>query len=91
MATGVKSSPYPDEQALKDYLKRLSDQTLAEHASKNPTAAQIAQVSDNNSLFWAEDFTGFLTRVVSATVYSGVTKYSVLFNHSRFLYAHKKC
>ncbi|KAI4876025.1 hypothetical protein NFI96_002868 [Prochilodus magdalenae] len=43
MATGVKSSPYPDEQALKDYLKRLSDQTLAEHASKNPTAAQIAQ------------------------------------------------
>ncbi|XP_066518797.1 alsin isoform X2 [Hoplias malabaricus] len=43
MATGVKSSPYPDEQALKDYLKRLSDQTLAEHASKNPTTAQCAQ------------------------------------------------
>uniref|UniRef100_A0A3B4EDF7 VPS9 domain-containing protein n=1 Tax=Pygocentrus nattereri TaxID=42514 RepID=A0A3B4EDF7_PYGNA len=40
MATGVKSSPYPDEQALKDYLKRLSDQSLAEHASKNPTTVQ---------------------------------------------------
>ncbi|XP_017557690.1 alsin isoform X3 [Pygocentrus nattereri] len=43
MATGVKSSPYPDEQALKDYLKRLSDQSLAEHASKNPTTVQCAQ------------------------------------------------
>lgn len=45
-ATGVKSSPYPDEQALNDYLKKLSDQTLAEHASKNPTTTQCAQVSD---------------------------------------------
>ncbi|XP_052004205.1 alsin-like [Xyrauchen texanus] len=26
----TKSNPYPDEQALKDYLKRISDQTLAE-------------------------------------------------------------
>ncbi|XP_072539652.1 alsin [Salminus brasiliensis] len=42
-ATGVKCSPYPDEQALKDYLKRLSDQTLAEQASKNPPAVQCAQ------------------------------------------------
>uniref|UniRef100_A0AAR2ILX6 VPS9 domain-containing protein n=1 Tax=Pygocentrus nattereri TaxID=42514 RepID=A0AAR2ILX6_PYGNA len=49
MATGVKSSPYPDEQALKDYLKRLSDQSLAEHASKNPTTVQCAQVKSNQS------------------------------------------
>ncbi|XP_067299640.1 alsin [Pseudorasbora parva] len=28
----TKSTPYPDEQALKDYLKRISDQTLAEQA-----------------------------------------------------------
>lgn len=27
---GVKSSPYPDEQAVKDYLKKLSDNTQAE-------------------------------------------------------------
>ncbi|XP_066542491.1 alsin isoform X2 [Hoplias malabaricus] len=29
--TRTKSSPYPDEQALKDYLKRMSDQSLSEH------------------------------------------------------------
>ncbi|XP_051564590.1 alsin isoform X2 [Myxocyprinus asiaticus] len=28
----TKSTPYPDEQALKDYLKRISDQTLVEQA-----------------------------------------------------------
>uniref|UniRef100_A0A4W4FDB9 Alsin-like PH-like domain-containing protein n=1 Tax=Electrophorus electricus TaxID=8005 RepID=A0A4W4FDB9_ELEEL len=33
LSTHTKSSPYPDEQALKDYLKRLSDQTLAEQDS----------------------------------------------------------
>uniref|UniRef100_A0A4W4FF22 VPS9 domain-containing protein n=1 Tax=Electrophorus electricus TaxID=8005 RepID=A0A4W4FF22_ELEEL len=38
--TAAKSSPYPDEQALKDYLKRLSDQTLAEQVSKGPSTAQ---------------------------------------------------
>ncbi|XP_049340539.1 alsin isoform X1 [Astyanax mexicanus] len=27
----TKSSPYPDEQALKDYLKRMSDQSVTEH------------------------------------------------------------
>uniref|UniRef100_A0A8B9M0G4 Alsin Rho guanine nucleotide exchange factor ALS2 b n=1 Tax=Astyanax mexicanus TaxID=7994 RepID=A0A8B9M0G4_ASTMX len=43
-AAGAKCSPYPDEQALKDYLKRLSDQTLAEQASKNQTA-QCSQVT----------------------------------------------
>lgn len=31
---GVKSSPYPDEKAVKDYLKRLSDNTQAEQAAK---------------------------------------------------------
>ncbi|KTF77023.1 hypothetical protein cypCar_00017969 [Cyprinus carpio] len=28
----TKSTPYPDEQALQDYLKRISDQTFAEQA-----------------------------------------------------------
>ncbi|KAL7865516.1 hypothetical protein SRHO_G00107630 [Serrasalmus rhombeus] len=28
----TKSSPYPDEQALKDYLKRMSDQSISEHS-----------------------------------------------------------
>ncbi|XP_053087661.1 alsin isoform X2 [Pangasianodon hypophthalmus] len=41
--TGPKSSQYPDEQALKDYLKKLSDQTLAEQAAKSPNTAQCAQ------------------------------------------------
>ncbi|XP_053493319.1 alsin [Ictalurus furcatus] len=41
--TGTKSSQYPDEQALKDYLKRLSAQTLAEQAAKSPSTAQCAQ------------------------------------------------
>ncbi|XP_035380643.1 alsin isoform X1 [Electrophorus electricus] len=41
--TAAKSSPYPDEQALKDYLKRLSDQTLAEQVSKGPSTAQCIQ------------------------------------------------
>ncbi|XP_059183819.1 alsin isoform X2 [Centropristis striata] len=30
VALGVKSSPYPDEQAVRDYLKKLSDNTQAE-------------------------------------------------------------
>ncbi|XP_061082643.1 alsin isoform X1 [Conger conger] len=36
---GAKSSPYPDEQAVKDYLKRLS----TEHCSKSPAPVQCAQ------------------------------------------------
>uniref|UniRef100_A0A8C2BMP2 Alsin Rho guanine nucleotide exchange factor ALS2 b n=1 Tax=Cyprinus carpio TaxID=7962 RepID=A0A8C2BMP2_CYPCA len=36
-ATGGKSSPYPDEQAVKAYLKRLSDHALAEHTTKTPS------------------------------------------------------
>lgn len=34
VALGVKSSPYPDEKAVKDYLKRLSDNTQAEQTAK---------------------------------------------------------
>ncbi|XP_041822109.1 alsin isoform X2 [Chelmon rostratus] len=34
VALGVKSSPYPDEQAVKDYLKKLSDSTQAEQTAK---------------------------------------------------------
>lgn len=48
--TGHKTSQYPDEQALKDYLKRLSDQTLAEQTAKSPSTAQCAQVSDSQGV-----------------------------------------
>ncbi|XP_035248403.1 alsin isoform X3 [Anguilla anguilla] len=40
---GSKNSPYPDEQAVKDYLKRLSDLSAAEQASRGPAAVQCAQ------------------------------------------------
>uniref|UniRef100_A0A671KEV0 Alsin-like n=1 Tax=Sinocyclocheilus anshuiensis TaxID=1608454 RepID=A0A671KEV0_9TELE len=45
IATGGKSSPYPDEQAVKAYLKRLSDHALAEHTTKTPSTLHSAQVS----------------------------------------------
>ncbi|XP_035377793.1 alsin isoform X3 [Electrophorus electricus] len=35
--TKTKSSPYPDEQALKDYLRRMSDQSLSENFEAVPT------------------------------------------------------
>ncbi|XP_018581173.1 alsin isoform X3 [Scleropages formosus] len=38
-----KSSPYPDEQALNDYLKRLSDHSLAEHVGKASVAVRCDQ------------------------------------------------
>uniref|UniRef100_A0A673GYA1 Alsin-like n=1 Tax=Sinocyclocheilus rhinocerous TaxID=307959 RepID=A0A673GYA1_9TELE len=44
-ATGGKSFPYPDEQAVKAYLKRLSDHALAEHTTKTPSTLHSAQVS----------------------------------------------
>lgn len=44
-ATGGKSSPYPDEQAVKAYLKRLSDHALEEHTTKTPSTLPSAQVS----------------------------------------------
>ncbi|XP_046887428.1 alsin isoform X2 [Hypomesus transpacificus] len=40
---GAKSSPYPDEQEVKDYLKRLSDQTLAEQTAKTLAGATALQ------------------------------------------------
>ncbi|KAJ8410132.1 hypothetical protein AAFF_G00211730 [Aldrovandia affinis] len=43
VSAGPKNSPYPDEQAVKDYLKRLSDHALAEQADKNPVTVQCAQ------------------------------------------------
>uniref|UniRef100_A0A8C2IJF5 Alsin Rho guanine nucleotide exchange factor ALS2 b n=1 Tax=Cyprinus carpio TaxID=7962 RepID=A0A8C2IJF5_CYPCA len=49
-ATGGKSSPYPDEQAVKAYLKRLSDHALAEHTTKTPSTLPSAQVSLKHNL-----------------------------------------
>ncbi|XP_036395976.1 alsin isoform X2 [Megalops cyprinoides] len=43
MGTGPKNSPYPDEQAVKDYLKRLSDHSLAEQVGKSPVTVQCTQ------------------------------------------------
>nr|XP_046238601.1 alsin isoform X2 [Scatophagus argus] len=34
VSVGVKNSPYPDEQAVKDYLKKLSDNSVAEQTAK---------------------------------------------------------
>lgn len=42
---GLKSSPYPDEQAVKAYLKRLSDHSLAEHTTKTSSTLHSPQVS----------------------------------------------
>lgn len=44
LGLGAKNSPYPDEQAVKDYLKRLSDHALSEQAAKSPPLAQRSQV-----------------------------------------------
>lgn len=44
-AIGGKCSPFPDEQAVKAYLKRLSDHALAEHTTKTPSTLHSAQVS----------------------------------------------
>ncbi|XP_060774739.1 alsin isoform X1 [Neoarius graeffei] len=56
--TGTKSSQYPDEQALKDYLKRLSDQTLAEQTAKSLNTAPCAQpVTEPTVVFTLEPST----------------------------------
>ncbi|TRY65551.1 hypothetical protein DNTS_020850, partial [Danionella cerebrum] len=44
-ASGGKSSPYPDEQAVKAYLKRLSDHALTDNTPKNPSTLHTAQLS----------------------------------------------
>ncbi|XP_061685689.1 alsin isoform X3 [Syngnathoides biaculeatus] len=56
--TTIKCSPYPDEQAVKDYLKKLSDNTQAEKTPKVsirglhtllPSAAGIISASSNST------------------------------------------
>ncbi|KAM6945748.1 alsin [Aplochiton taeniatus] len=37
---GAKNSPYPDERAVKEYLKKLSDHALAEQSAKNAPPSQ---------------------------------------------------
>ncbi|KAM9836166.1 alsin [Aulostomus maculatus] len=58
-AAGTKSSPYPDEQAVKDYLKRLSDSSQAEQTAKTaagglhtllPSAAGFTSTTPSNAL-----------------------------------------
>ncbi|KAK3575470.1 hypothetical protein QTP86_026856 [Hemibagrus guttatus] len=55
IGTGPKSSQYPDEQALKDYLKRLSDQTQAEQTAKSPSTAQCAQPVTEPAVVFTSD------------------------------------
>lgn len=43
---GSKSFPYPDEQALKDYLKRLSEQAQTEHSTKSTDTVPCVQVGN---------------------------------------------
>ncbi|XP_005165797.2 alsin isoform X3 [Danio rerio] len=48
-------SPYPDEQAVKAYLKRLSDHALAEHTIKTSSTIHSAQLTgDPANLFASE-------------------------------------
>ncbi|XP_028835447.1 alsin isoform X2 [Denticeps clupeoides] len=49
--TGTKSSPYPNEQAVKDYLKRLSDHSLAEQAKMSPAVHRPQAYSDSPDPF----------------------------------------
>ncbi|XP_076871765.1 alsin isoform X2 [Brachyhypopomus gauderio] len=62
--TAAKASPYPDEQALKDYLKRLSDQTLSEQVPKGPSTTQCVQAVVEP----AEVFNSDLTTPVAQSV-----------------------
>ncbi|XP_051986364.1 alsin [Xyrauchen texanus] len=45
LGTGVKASPYPDEHAVKAYLKRLCDHSLSEHTGKTSSTLHSAQIS----------------------------------------------
>ncbi|XP_043097175.1 alsin isoform X2 [Puntigrus tetrazona] len=54
-AIGGKSSPYPDEQAVKAYLKRLSDHALAEHTTKTPSTLHSAQLSSDHADCFTSD------------------------------------
>ncbi|XP_062853828.1 alsin [Trichomycterus rosablanca] len=76
--TGAKSFPYPDEQALKDYLKKLSDQTQAEHLSKNPTTVPCVQAHADHAVFASDS---------SAPVAQSVTPMSSALNNLVVSYA----
>ncbi|XP_065149734.1 alsin isoform X3 [Paramisgurnus dabryanus] len=54
-ATGLKSSPYPDEQAVKAYLKRLSDHSLVEHTAKTSSTLHSAQISSDPAVCFASE------------------------------------
>lgn len=45
-----QNSPYPDDQAVKEYLKKLSDTSLAEETAKMTIAGASFQVSNNELL-----------------------------------------
>lgn len=45
LVSTAKSSPYPDEQAVKDYLKKLLDNEQAEHAAKGGLHALLVSQS----------------------------------------------
>ncbi|XP_051753077.1 alsin isoform X1 [Ctenopharyngodon idella] len=53
-AIGGKCSPFPDEQAVKAYLKRLSDHALAEHTTKTPTIHSAQLSSDPTDPFTSD-------------------------------------
>ncbi|XP_056606356.1 alsin [Triplophysa dalaica] len=50
-----RSSPYPDEQAVRAYLKRLSDHTLAEHTPKTSSTVYSDQVSSDPAACFTPD------------------------------------
>jgi hypothetical protein len=45
---GSQNSPYPDDQAVKEYLKKLSDTSLAEETAKMTIAGASFQVSTDD-------------------------------------------
>ncbi|KAF1371961.1 hypothetical protein PFLUV_G00276500 [Perca fluviatilis] len=49
-ASGVKGSPYPDEQAVKDYLKRLSENTQADQAAKATLLTSEGRLTTGSTL-----------------------------------------
>ncbi|XP_031414211.1 alsin isoform X2 [Clupea harengus] len=65
---GAKNSPYPDEQAVKDYLKRLSDYKLSEQAAKSPPLPLRSQTDTIADVFTPDDPTTTTSIVTVATV-----------------------
>ncbi|XP_041935817.1 alsin isoform X4 [Alosa sapidissima] len=66
LGTGAKNSPYPDEQAVKDYLKRLSDHTLSEQTAKSPQLAQHSQTDAIADVFTPDPDDETTTSIVMA-------------------------